>query len=54
MPCHRFFGGVGNDELDGGRGIDHCVGDEADTFRYCDGNVVEVPSGTRSAKYAVH
>ena len=49
-----FIDGVdgisGNDELDGGRGIDHCVGDEGDTFRYCDGNVVEVPSGTQSAK----
>jgi hypothetical protein len=50
MPCYRFFGDVGNDELDGGRGIDHCAGDEGDTFRYCDGNVVEVPSGTRLAK----
>jgi hypothetical protein len=40
----------GNDELDGGRGIDHCVGDEGDTFRYCDGNVVEVPSATPSAR----
>jgi hypothetical protein len=49
-----FIDGVdgisGNDELDGGRGIDHCVGDEGDTFRYCNGNVVEVPSGTQSAK----
>jgi hypothetical protein len=49
-----FIDGVdgisGNDELDGGRGIDHCVGDEGDTFRYCDGNVVEVPSGTLPAK----
>ncbi|MBA2713602.1 MAG: hypothetical protein H0U55_08645 [Rubrobacteraceae bacterium] len=34
---------AGNDVLDGGRGIDRCVGDEGDTFRYCDGNVVEVP-----------
>jgi len=38
-----FIDGVegisGNDELDGGRGIDHCVGD-----------VVEVPSGTCSVK----
>lgn len=57
-----MFGGVGNDiidgvdgisgndEIDGGRGIDHCVGDEGDTFRYCDGNAVEVPSGTQAAK----
>jgi len=49
-----FIDGVdgisGNDELDGGRGIDHCVDDEGDTFRHCDGNVVEVPSGTRSVK----
>jgi hypothetical protein len=44
-------GGIsGNDELDGGRGIDHCVGDVGDTFRYCDGNVVELPSGTQPAK----
>jgi hypothetical protein len=52
MPGHRFFGGVGNDELDGGRvlDLDHRVRDEGDTFRYCEGNVVEVPSGTRSAK----
>jgi hypothetical protein len=45
-----FIDGVdgtsGNDEIDGGGGIDHCVGDEGDTFRYCDGNVVEVPSAT--------
>ena len=42
----RLRAGIsGNDELDGGRGIDHCVGDEGDTFRYCDGNAVEVPSG---------
>jgi hypothetical protein len=43
-----FMDGVdgisGNDVIDGGRGIDHCVGDEGDTFRYCDGNVMEVPS----------
>jgi len=49
-----FIDGVdgisGNDEIDGGRGIDHCVGDGGDTFRYCDGNVVEVPSGTQSPK----
>jgi hypothetical protein len=49
-----FIDGVdgisGNEELGGGRGIDHCVGDEDDTFPYCDGNVVEVPSGTQSAK----
>ena len=49
-----FIDGVdgisGNDELDGGRGKDNCVGDEGDTFRYCDGNVVEVPSGTQAAK----
>jgi len=49
-----FIDGVdgisGNDEIDGGRGIDHCVGDEGDTFRYCDGNLVEVPSGTQSQK----
>jgi hypothetical protein len=46
----RVNGISGNDDLDGGRGIDHCVGDENDTFRYCDGNVVEVPSGIQSAK----
>jgi len=34
---------AGNDELDGGWGIEHCVGDEGDTFVNCDGNVVEVP-----------
>jgi hypothetical protein len=50
MTCQRFFGGAGNDGLDDGRGIDHCVGDEGDTFRYCDGNVVEVPSGRQSVK----
>jgi hypothetical protein len=50
LPGHRFFGGVGNDELDDGRVLDHRVCDEGDTFRYCDGNVVEVPSGIRSAK----
>lgn len=33
----------GNDELDGGGGIDHCVGDEGDTFENCEGDVVEVP-----------
>jgi hypothetical protein len=39
-----FIDGVGgNDVIDGGRGIDHCVGDKGDTFKYCDGNVVEVP-----------
>jgi hypothetical protein len=34
---------AGNDELDGGWGTDHCVGDEGDTFANCDGNAVEVP-----------
>lgn len=47
-------GTSGNDVIDGGRGIDHCVGDEGDTFRYCDGNVVEVPSGTPSSHLTVH
>jgi hypothetical protein len=44
----------GNDLIDGGRGIDHCVGDEGDTFRYCEGNVVEVPSGTPPAHLTVN
>jgi len=44
----------GNDVIDGGRGIDHCVGDEGDTFRFCDGNVMEVPSSTPSSHLAVH
>jgi len=43
-----------NDELDGGWGIDRCVGDEGDTFVNCDGNVVEVPvpPGTSALKTA--
>jgi Ca2+-binding RTX toxin-like protein len=44
----------GNDVIDGGRGIDHCVGDQGDTFRFCDGNVMEVPSSTPSSHLAVH
>jgi Ca2+-binding RTX toxin-like protein len=46
-PKNDYIDGVdgiaGNDVLDGGQGIDRCVGDEGDTFRYCDGKVVEVP-----------
>ena len=46
-PKNDYIDGVdgiaGNDVLDGGQGIDRCVGDKDDTFRYCDGNVVEVP-----------
>jgi Ca2+-binding RTX toxin-like protein len=50
----QMFGGAGsdyvdgadgigsNDVLNGGIGTDHCVGDEGDTFRNCDGNVFEV------------
>ncbi len=45
---------AGNDELDGGLGIDHCVGDEGDTFRYCNGNVVEVPLPTAAPTGAGH
>ena len=47
---------AGNDELDGGWGIDHCVGDEGDTFVNCDGNVVEVPvpPGTSGLETAGH
>ena len=47
---------AGNDELDGGWGIDHCVGDEGDTFVSCDGNVVEVPvpPGTSGLETAGH
>ena len=47
-------GSSGNDVIDGGKGIDHCVGDEGDTFRFCDGNVIEVPSSTPSSHLAVH
>jgi len=51
----RMFGGAGNDYIDGvdGKagndtlngdlGTDHCVGDKGDTFKGCEGNVVEVP-----------
>lgn len=45
---------AGSDELDGGLGIDHCVGDEGDTFRYCNGNVVEVPLPTAAPTGAGH
>ena len=44
----------GNDVVDGGRGIDHCVGDEDDTFRYCDGNVMEVPSSASPSHLTIH
>ena len=44
---------AGNDVLDGGQGIDHCVGDKGDTFRYCDGNVVQVPLPTATSAQTV-
>ncbi|MDQ3861997.1 MAG: hypothetical protein M3317_00555 [Actinomycetota bacterium] len=34
---------AGNDTIDGGGGIDHCVGDRGDSFENCDGNAVVVP-----------
>jgi Ca2+-binding RTX toxin-like protein len=52
-PKNDYIDGVdgiaGNDVLDGGQGIDRCVGDKGDTFRYCDGNVVEVPVPTNTS-----
>lgn len=52
-PSRDYIVGVdgvaGNDVIDGGQGVDRCVGDEDDTFRYCDGNALEIPLPTAAA-----
>jgi Ca2+-binding RTX toxin-like protein len=41
--------GKPGDVINGGIGIDHCVGDVGDVIRNCDGNVVKVPLPSEAA-----